>query len=206
MPEMDGIELARQVKELLSDSTTIVMISAVEWSHIEASATAAGVSRFIPKPLFNSAIIDCISECVGAEINDLSLSGIIMKNRYKDKIVLLAEDVEINREIIIAMLAETGVVIEYAENGIQAVNMFSNAPDRYDLILMDVHMPDMNGLEATAHIRALNIPQASLVPIVAMTANVFREDVDRCLEAGMNNHVGKPIDIEDVVAKMDLYL
>jgi CheY-like chemotaxis protein len=120
--------------------------------------------------------------------------------------ILLAEDVEINREIVLTLLEETGVAIDCAENGVQAVDMFQAAPGKYKLILMDIHMPEMDGYEATRRIRALELPEAKTVTIMAMTANVFREDVERCLAAGMNDHLGKPIDIEELLKKLRLYL
>ena len=125
---------------------------------------------------------------------------------YKNKRILLVEDIEINREIVIALLEPTLVKIDSAENGVVAVRIFSEAPKKYDLIFMDVQMPVMDGYEATRRIRAMNCPNAKTIPIIAMTANVFREDIEKCLEAGMNNHVGKPLAIEEVLDKMFMYL
>jgi len=125
---------------------------------------------------------------------------------FKGHCVLLAEDVEINREIVAVLLGPSLLEIEFAENGEQAVSMFSGAPDKYDLIFMDVQMPEMDGYEATRRIRALDIPQAKDIPIVAMTANVFKDDIEQCLKAGMNSHVGKPLDINEVVDKLRFYL
>ncbi|MDR2106553.1 MAG: transporter substrate-binding domain-containing protein [Coriobacteriales bacterium] len=120
--------------------------------------------------------------------------------------ILLAEDIEVNREIVHVLLEPTHIEIESATNGAEALDMFTQNPGRYDLIFMDVQMPEMDGLEATRRIRALEAPQAQTVPIVAMTANVFREDIERCLAAGMNDHVGKPLDLGEVIAKLHLYL
>ncbi|MDR3307451.1 MAG: response regulator [Coriobacteriales bacterium] len=120
--------------------------------------------------------------------------------------VLLAEDMEVNSEIVLAMLEPTLLAIECAENGAEALQMFVDDPARYDLILMDMQMPEMDGLEATRSIRALDVEKARAVPIVAMTANVFREDVEKCLEAGMNDHIGKPIDFDELLDKLDYYL
>jgi CheY-like chemotaxis protein len=114
--------------------------------------------------------------------------------------------VEINREIVLALLEPAGLVIDSAENGEAALRLFSENPDVYDLIFMDVHMPEMDGFEATRRIRALDIPRAKEIPIVAMTANVFREDIDKCLAAGMNDHVGKPLDMAVVMEKLEKYL
>ena len=113
---------------------------------------------------------------------------------------------EINREIVIVLFEQTNTAIDCAENGVEAVNMFSKTPEKYDLILMDLQMPLMDGYEATRRIRKLDLPNAKNIPIIAMTANVFREDVEKCLEAGMNDHVGKPLDFDDVLGKLRHYL
>ncbi|MDR2604738.1 MAG: response regulator, partial [Desulfovibrio sp.] len=120
--------------------------------------------------------------------------------------VLLAEDIDINREIVVALLEPTGLTVDCAENGAEALRMFSGQPEHYDLILMDVQMPEMDGYEATRRIRALETPRAREIPIVAMTANAFREDIERCLQAGMIDHVGKPLDYNIVMAVLKKYL
>ncbi len=125
---------------------------------------------------------------------------------FAGKRILLAEDVEINREILITLLEDTGVVFDCAENGLAACEMFAATPGAYDMIFMDIHMPEMDGYEATKRIRAMTAPQAKTIPIVAMTANVFREDIEKCLAAGMNSHVGKPLELEEVLAAMKKYL
>ena len=125
-----------------------------------------------------------------------------MKGRH----MLLAEDIEINREIALALLQDTGIEIDFAENGEQAVSMFNAYQDKYDIILMDVQMPFMDGLEATRRIRALGTPQSTRIPIVAMTANAFKEDVDACKAAGMVDHIGKPIDVDELLSKVAKYL
>jgi two-component system, sensor histidine kinase and response regulator len=119
---------------------------------------------------------------------------------------IAGEDVEINREIVIALFEPTKLEIDCAVNGVQAVRKFSEAPDKYGLIFMDVQMPEMDGYEATKRIRAMDIPKAKTIPIVAMTANVFREDVEKCLQCGMNSHVGKPLDFGEVLEKLRHYL
>jgi signal transduction histidine kinase/CheY-like chemotaxis protein len=128
------------------------------------------------------------------------------KGCFEGHTILLAEDVEVNREIVSALLEPTLLDIVSAENGAEAVHLFGENPGRYEMIFMDVQMPEMDGLEATRTIRAMDIPQARTVPIVAMTANVFREDIERCLAAGMNDHVGKPLDFDEVLGKLDHYL
>jgi CheY-like chemotaxis protein len=125
---------------------------------------------------------------------------------FKGKHILLAEDIEINREIVLSLLEPTGIQIDCAVNGAEALRMFEGAPDKLDLILMDVQMPEMDGLEATRRIRALNSPRARAIPIIAMTANVFKEDIENCLAAGLNSHLGKPLDMDEVMRQLRLYL
>jgi CheY-like chemotaxis protein len=125
---------------------------------------------------------------------------------FKGRCVLLAEDVDINREIMTTLLEPSALTIDCAENGAEALRMFSEAPGKYDLIFMDLQMPEMDGYEATMRIRSLDLPQARQIPIIAMTANVFREDVEKCLAAGMNGHVGKPVDFNEVLKILEKYL
>jgi PAS domain S-box-containing protein len=208
MPEMSGIELTEQIKGMDCGNSTVVMISSsTEWNVIADEAKKAGVDRFMPKPLFISSVADCINECLGseallAESEDIRPSD----NCFEGSRILLAEDVEVNREIVLALLEPTMVEIECAENGVEAVRMFNSEPDRYDMIFMDIQMPEMDGYEATRQIRSLDIPQAKSITIVAMTANVFREDVERCLASGMNDHIGKPLDMDEVMAVLFKYL
>jgi PAS domain S-box-containing protein len=129
-----------------------------------------------------------------------------LSNLFTGRCILLVEDVEINREIVLALFEPVKLEIDCAENGAQAVRKFSEAPSRYDLIFMDIQMPEMDGYEATRRIRALNIPEAKNIPIIAMTANVFREDIEKCIEAGMNSHVGKPLNFDEVMEKLKSYL
>jgi CheY-like chemotaxis protein len=206
MPGLDGIELSRRIKELGSENI-VIMISAVEWSSIEEEARSAGVSRFLPKPLFASAIADCINECLGLD-NLLAAKNLApaLAENFEGRRIILAEDIEVNREIVLSFLEPTSISVDCAENGAEAVRLFSAAPDKYDLIFMDVQMPEMDGYQATRRIRALGAPNAKLIPIVAMTANVFREDIEKCIDAGMNDHVGKPLDIEEVMSRLRKYL
>jgi signal transduction histidine kinase/CheY-like chemotaxis protein/ABC-type amino acid transport substrate-binding protein len=207
MPNMDGVELTKALRAHTSGSgnPVAIMISAVEWNIIEDKARNAGVDSFLSKPLFPSTIADIIDNCLGVEHKvkeeKREITGLFAGRR-----VLLAEDVEINREIVHALLNPTNLEIDCAENGIEAVRKFSEAPDKYDLIFMDVQMPEMDGYEATRRIRALDIPRAKDIPIIAMTANVFREDIEKCVEVGMNNHVGKPLNLDEVVEKLSSYL
>ena len=207
MPGMDGIKLTSELKEHHESANSIViMITAAEWTAIEKEARNAGVDKFLAKPLFPSHIADLLNEVLGI-MNEKNVDeNQDIKGLFTGRRILLVEDVEINRDIVIELLRPTEINIECAENGKEAVRMFSEAPEKYDLILMDVQMPEMDGYEATRRIRALKIGAAQAVRIIAMTANVFREDIERCLEAGMDNHLGKPLDFSDVIDKLRHYL
>ncbi|MDR1950374.1 MAG: response regulator [Spirochaetaceae bacterium] len=209
MPLMNGIELARKIKEACGTKTVVIMISAAEWENISEEATRAGVDGFIPKPIFPSQIVDCINKHLNLEISHSAEKNTPRGGEtdiFAGLTILLAEDVEINREIVITLLEDTGLAVECAENGAEAVRMFTENPAKYQAILMDIHMPEMDGFEATRRIRALDIPESKKIPIIAMTANVFREDIEKCLASGMNDHLGKPIEIEEVLEKLKKYL
>jgi signal transduction histidine kinase/CheY-like chemotaxis protein len=207
MPVMDGIQLAREIKTRVSENSIVIMISALEWSAIADEARAAGVDKFLSKPLFPSTIAEVINECLGVDKRQVEkaqaadIAGI-----FTGRHILLVEDVEINREIVQALLEPTQLVMDCAGNGVEAVRMFSEAPLKYDMIFMDIQMPEMDGYEATRRIRALDIPAAKTIPIIAMTANVFREDVEKCLNVGMDSHVGKPLDFDEVLKCLHSYL
>jgi signal transduction histidine kinase/DNA-binding response OmpR family regulator len=210
MPGMDGIELTRRIKQQYSEQNPVViMISATEWSVIEGEAKAAGVDRFLSKPLFPSAIADCINERIGVGVSDLTAAEDAQQGEtdfFAGYRILLAEDVEINREIVLALLEPTELGIDCAENGAVALEMFERHPERYDMIFMDVQMPEMDGYEATSRIRGMDVPRAGDIPIVAMTANVFREDIEKCRAMGMHGHVGKPLDLDEVLVCLRTYL
>ena len=206
MPGMDGIELIKHIKEDLEAEPIVVMISATEWTFIEPEARLVGVDKFIPKPLFLSNIIDCINECLSISPDLSAYDGLSEEDGcFKGFHILLAEDVEINREILITLLEHTEIEISCAEDGAETVEMFE-ANQKYDMIFMDIHMPKMDGYEATCKIRNMDCNEAKDIPIIAMTANVFREDIERCLEVGMNGHLGKPLDIAEVIKTLKLYL
>jgi signal transduction histidine kinase/CheY-like chemotaxis protein len=206
MPDMDGIELTRRIKSQFGDKAMVIMTSSADWSEIEDEALRAGVGRFVQKPLSISSIADCLNELFAASaIQQAELDARQLPD-FSAYRILLAEDVEVNCEIVLALLEPTGLEMDCVGNGKEALEMFSAHPTRYNLIFMDVQMPEMDGIEATRKIRALDIPQAQTVPIVAMTANVFREDVENCLKAGMNGHVGKPLDLPEVVAALRKWL
>ena len=206
---LDGVELTESIKEIYNDNSIVIMVPMGEQTSIEKSAIAAGANHFISKPLFPSLIINAVNSCVGEETTEEAGYGLeFPKKRYdfSDYTLLVAEDIEINREIVGAILEETDVAIEFAENGKIAVDMFGKNPEKYNLILMDINMPEMGGYEATRQIRALPEPWAREVPILAMTANVFKEDIENCLASGMNDHTGKPIDSSAMLGLLKKYL
>jgi len=203
---MDGIQLASELKKRATAKSVVIMITAAEWSSIEAQAKSAGVDKFLSKPLFPSAIMDVIKECISLDRQQMESAQRDIDGIFSGRHILLVEDVEINREIVLTLLEPTQIEIDCAENGVEAVEMFSKSPGKYDMILMDVQMPKMDGYEATMRIRDLDIPEAKTIRIIAMTANVFREDVERCQEVGMDNHIGKPLDFEEVVEKLLMYM
>ena len=206
LPGVNGIELAQQIDAGSARKSIVIIFSSTDWSLIEDDARNAGVDKFLPKPLFPSTLVDLINECIGIERVTGQYHQDETTDDFSEHTILLAEDVEINREIVFALLEPTSIHIEWAENGAEAVRLFSGNPDRYDMIFMDVQMPEMDGYEATRRIRALDLPRAKEIPIVAMTANVFKEDIERCLDAGMNDHVGKPLDLGEVLVMLNRYL
>jgi len=207
MPNMDGIQLTREIKSHRIENSVVIMISAFEWSSIANEAKAAGVDKFLSKPLFPSSIAETINECLGVDKHQVEKSQAAeIAGIFAGKRILLAEDVEINREIVQTLLDPTRLEIDCADNGLEAVNMFSDSLNKYDMIFMDIQMPEMDGYEATRQIRALDVSRAKTIPIIAMTANVFREDVERCLDAGMDNHIGKPIDFDEILNCLNTYL
>jgi len=202
--DFDGLELACFLKEKNPELIVVLMISAINWIGIEKEAKRADISKFLSKPLFSSSIADTINECLN--INQPKVEDFVVAGLFTGRHILLAEDVEVNREIVMTLLEPTQIQIDCAENGREAVEMFRSAPAKYEMIFMDVQMPEMDGYEATRQIRASDSSNAGTIPIVAMTASVFREDVQRCLSAGMNSHVGKPLDFNEVIGKLRSFL
>ena len=201
MPEMNGVETARRIRDKIGNEVPILMISAYDTSDIEEAAKEVGINGFICKPLFRSKLYNKLAEVLGIESagtsqedDDTDISGMR---------ILVAEDNDINWEIISMMLQMHGVEAERAENGQLAVErMAKSKQGEFNLIFMDIQMPVMNGLEATKAIRALNVPWASGIPIIAMTADAFSENVAACLAAGMNGHIAKPIDMKLVLKEI----
>jgi PAS domain S-box-containing protein len=200
-----GLEVLRGLPERGIRQVALVATS-LDWNAISEQAAQVGVDTFLIRPIFVSNVLDCLNQRLGTGTQEQRKEAAVEEISLRDYRILLAEDVEINREIVLAFLEPTELAIDCAENGVEALRLFSAAPDRYDMIFMDIQMPEMDGYEATRRIRALNAQAAGKVPIIAMTANVFREDVQRCLEAGMNDHVGKPLELHIVLEKLRKYL
>jgi len=206
LPGVGGMEFSRQVHSKSPHSSIVIISSSFDWNFVEDEARFAGVDKFLSKPLFPSMIADMINTCANKKIESGSADFTGYSDDFTGYSILLADDVEINREIVLSLLEPTGLLVECAENGAQALKMFSAAPEKYDMIFMDIQMPEMDGYEATREIRALDSAQAKTVPIIAMTANVFREDIEKSFEAGMMGHIGKPIDLGDVLKELRKYL
>ena len=184
-----GLPISKLIVEMMGDKIRVA-------SQLNKGSTFTFILR--AEKVKESEIIDLT--------NKVQANESVQIDCYENFTILLAEDIEINREIVLALLEPTQITIDCAENGVEAVRMFEECPQRYDMIFMDVQMPEMDGYEATRRIRESSAPNAQNIPIVAMTANVFREDVEKCLEAGMNDHVGKPLNFDEVLSKLRKYL
>ena len=199
---MNGIELVRRIRKVIGDMTPIIILTAYDWADIEKEAREAGVTAFCSKPIFPSELREVLlapyMEQESTEETDPS------ERRFDGRKILLVEDIEMNQEIARAILEAVGFLIDTADDGSIAVERMKELPaDTYDLILMDVQMPIMNGYQATRAIRALDDPVKAAVPIVAMTANAFEEDRKEAMDAGMNGYVAKPIDIEKLMQTLE---
>lgn len=204
MPGLDGLQMTRAIRKIVGDEIPILIVSAYDWSDIEEEALAAGAHGFISKPLFKSNLYLGLSKFAGGtfvqeeQVNDT--------HDFTGKNILLAEDNDLNWEIAEDLLLEVGFKVNRAENGQICVDLFKQSEvGEYDVILMDIRMPVMNGYEAAAAIRALDRPDANL-PIIAMTADAFSDDVQHCLDSGMNAHVAKPIDLDKLLVQLEKYI
>ena len=204
MPDMNGIETVRRIRRVIGNDKPIIILTAYDWTDIEAEAREAGVTAFCEKPLFMSELRDILSR-------PFRVSGENYKKeqeiQFEGKKILLVEDNALNQEIAVTILEEAGFVVEVAEDGTIAVEKMKQAvPGQYDLILMDIQMPKMDGYEATRQIRVLDKPYAAQIPIVAMTANAFEEDKEKAFESGMNGHLAKPIKIPELLKTLNQVL
>ncbi len=203
LPDMNGIEVTRRIQKETGGNAPVIVLTAYDWADIEEEAKEAGVTAFCAKPLFLSELRTCLNTVIHTggerEVIQKETKPMIRSGR-----ILLAEDIELNQEIAVTILNEAGFETEVANNGREAVEMLKNsAPGYYNLILMDIQMPQVNGYEATRRIRKLEDPTLSSIPIIAMTANAFEEDKQEALSCGMNGHIAKPIDIGKLFATLD---
>ena len=204
MPDMDGVETARSIRRIVGPDTLVIIMSAYDWTEIEARAREAGVDFFISKPIFQSVVQDVLLKATRRRQSAATLP--VQKEDFAGRRILLVEDNEINMEIARTLLEFRNASVDGACNGQQAVEMFrSSPPNHYDAVLMDVRMPVMDGIAATQAIRGLNRADAATVPILAMTANAFAEDIEQSRKAGMNEHLAKPIEPETLYARLTSY-
>ena len=206
MPDMNGIETVRRIRKVISADVPIIVLTAYDWADFEYEARQAGVTAFVSKPLFMSELRKVLMQPAGSkqETKEARKDAGKKQYDYSGKRILLVEDNELNREIATAILEETGMTIDYADDGDVAVAAIEAAPaDQYDLILMDIQMPKMDGYTATREIRTLSDNKKANIPIVAMTANAFEEDKQRAYKAGMNGHIIKPISLEAIAKVLD---
>lgn len=203
MPGMNGIETARELRRRIGKDVPILLISAYDWSEIEDEARAAGITGFISKPLFKSTLYHGLSQFLGQDKKNDQMEP---KHDFTGRRLLVAEDNELNWEIANELLTSEGFVLEWAENGQECVEKFqSSEPHTYDAILMDLRMPVMNGFEATEAIRAMEREDAADIPIIAMTADAFTDDIKKCLECGMNGHAAKPLNMPELLRMLQKY-
>lgn len=206
LPDMDGIEAARKIRLSCGENSPTLLLSGCDWSGMEEEAGKAGISGFIPRPLFQSVLYDALKTFTGEAVEESKVSKMENDLELKGKHILLAEDNELNWEVARELLSELELELDWAENGRICLEKFEkSSAGYYDAILMDVRMPVMDGYETTRAIRRLERKDAG-IPIIAMTADAFLEDIQRCLECGMNDHLAKPIDVQAVVRKLKKYL
>ena len=205
LPGMNGIQVAKEIRCNLGDEIPILLISAYDWSEFEAEAREAGINGFISKPLFKSTLYHALHQYMDNEIeDDQTLNPPIDLFGHR---ILLAEDNELNWEVAKELLSDLGVELDWAEDGQICLDKFKKSPEGYyDAVLMDIRMPHMTGYEATKMIRGLNHPDALSIPIIAMSADAFSDDIQHCLECGMNGHIAKPIDIMEVTRLLKRFL
>ncbi len=205
LPGMDGIRTANEIRKMMGDEIPILIISAYDWSDIEEDARGAGINGFIAKPLFKSTLYYGLRKYAGISEGKIEEPEEEAKD-FEGRHILLAEDNDLNWEIAEELLGELNLQIDRAENGQVCIEIFEQSePGYYDAILMDIRMPIMNGYDATKNIRALDRPDAD-IPIIAMTADAFSEDINHCLACGMNAHIAKPIDIQEAVRQLEKYM
>ncbi len=202
LPDMNGVEVARRIRQETGKDVPIIILTAYDWSDIEDEAREAGVTAFCSKPLFFSELHGCLYSIIKSDIKEEKVEK--AKTPLRTGRILLAEDNELNQEIAVAILEEAGFSVEVASNGRIAVDKLkASEPGYYQVVLMDVQMPEMNGYEATRAIRTLENKALASLPVLAMTANAFEEDKQEALRSGMNGHIAKPIDMKTLMEMLD---
>ena len=200
MPEMDGVETTRRIRSIVGKDTPIIILTSYNWDDVAEEARKAGVDSFVPKPLFAGTVMDEFREAFRRK--NTAIAGV--RTDLRGKRILLAEDMDVNAQIMVMLLGMRQMDVDVAENGRIAVEMFSSSSQGYyDAILMDMRMPEMDGLEATRAIRDLDRDDARKIPIIALTANAFDEDVQRSLQAGLNAHLSKPVEPESLFSTLE---
>ena len=201
MPEQDGVEVARQIRQLYNGESTIIILTAYSWDDVLEEALEAGVDSFMAKPLFASGVLQEFKRAIQRKNTTQEQTH---RAELKGRHILLAEDMVINAEIMMELLGMREMEVDHGENGQIVVEMFAKSPEHYyDAVLMDVRMPVMTGLEAASAIRAMDRADAKTVPIIALTANAFDEDVQRSLQSGMNAHLSKPVEPEHLYETLE---
>jgi CheY-like chemotaxis protein len=210
MPGKDGIETAREIRRIMGDEIPIIILSAYDWADIEQEATLAGVNAFIEKPLFKSRLTHVLKEVLGVSKNADDKKNELedfKKHDYEGKRVLLVEDNEFNIEVAKELLDIVGIAVDVAYNGKEAIDkLYNTLEGYYNMVFMDIQMPVMNGYDAAAAIRTSERRDIREIPIVAMTADAFDDDVKRAMEAGMNGHIAKPIDVSKLERMIEQWI
>lgn len=207
MPNMDGLETTREIRKIVGPEVTIIIMTAYDWMEIEKRARAVGVDYFMHKPLFAQSVYHTFEAILGKKQEILEVERAPQVFDFTGKRVLLVEDHPINIEVAKKLLMQKGFAVEVAQNGLEAIEQFSAAPVNYfDAILMDIRMPVMDGLTAAKNIRQLRKADSKFVPIIAMTANAFAEDVEKSKASGMNAHLAKPIEPAELYKTLAKYI
>ena len=203
MSDMNGIETVRRIRRIVGESKPIIILTAYDWADIEEEARDAGVTAFCSKPLFISELKDVLTQPYRIDCEEKKEKALDFSNKK----ILVVEDNELNQEIAVEILTEAGFFVEVAQDGRNAIEKMESATsEQYDLILMDIQMPHMDGYEATKRIRAMEDKKKANIPIIAMTANAFEEDRQNALDAGMNGHLAKPIQISKLLETLNILL
>ena len=213
MPEMDGVETARRIRARLGSGMPILLLSAYDWENVKEEAIQAGINGFLTKPIFKADILEQMKQYIQGGYQEYeeqqiqeteNLEGV---RKLEGVRILVADDNELNLEIMFEILNSSGAEVDCVHNGKEALDTYlKSSQGYYQIILMDVHMPEMDGLQATKKIRNSGRPDASIVPIIAMTADVFKEDIRRCKDAGMDAHIGKPVELDKLYSMVRKFI